>query len=65
MLELLMPSPEIQSAFIAKSTPAPPPSAGLARPPAELIEGLGSDLLKYETTADNSTGGDKVDCNDV
>ena len=65
MLELLMPYPEIQLAFIATQIHprAARPLRWLGAPAADSIEGLVSDLFKYETTADNSTGGDKVDCN--
>ena len=55
MLELLMPSPEIQPAFIAKSTRLP-----LGAP----VEGLGSELLRYEEET-ATAGDDKVDWRDA
>ena len=57
MLDLLMPSSEIQLAFIAKSTPT-------CRHFGAPGEGLGSELFRYKyetTTADHG----KVDLNDA
>ena len=56
MLELLMPSLEIHPAFIAKSTRRP-----LGAP---VMEGLGSELLRYEEET-ATAGDDKVDWRDA